>query len=103
MMRNNRGLGLVAPNLRSPLALVPLNVLLSSDIDDNQEGINREVRTSQRRPGSADIQWKIPRSERPVILQLVDQGESLRLIASYYRVSYEAVRRVVRAARDENG
>ena len=88
-----------APNLRSPLAHVPLDVLLLPDTDD----IPFDISIAQRRPGPDNPQWKMPRSDWPTILQLIDQGESLRQIASYYGVSYEAVRRVVRAARNKNG
>ena len=47
----------------------------------------------------ADPRWKIPPSEWGIVLQRVEQGEPLRLIARSYGVSYEAVRRVLRAAR----
>ncbi len=55
----------------------------------------------QRRPGPSHPQWKIPHSEWPSVLRRIEQGEPLRQIASHYGVSYEAVRRVVRAARKE--
>lgn len=45
--------------------------------------------------------FKIPASEWPSVLQRVAQGESLRQIARSYRTSYEAVRRVLSAARKE--
>ncbi len=47
----------------------------------------------------ADPRWKIPPSAWSIVLQRVEQGEPLRPIARDYGVSYEAVRRVVRAAR----
>ena len=47
----------------------------------------------------ADPRWKIPPSEWATVLQRVEQGEPLRHIARDYGVSYEAVRRVLRAAR----
>ena len=46
-----------------------------------------------------DPRWKIPPSEWGTVLQRVEQGEPLRRIARDYGVSYEAVRRVLRAAR----
>ena len=46
-----------------------------------------------------DPRWKIPPSEWATVLQRVEQGEPLRSIAREYGVSYEAVRRVLRAAR----
>ena len=53
----------------------------------------------QRRPGPENPQWKIPPSEWPTVLRRIDQGEPLRQVARDYDVSYEAVRRVVRATR----
>jgi LysM repeat protein len=55
----------------------------------------------QRRPGPDNPQWKIPPCERPTVVYRIDQGESLRQVARDYHVSYEAVRRVVRAARKQ--
>ena len=46
-----------------------------------------------------DPRWKIPPSQWGTVLQRVEQGEPLRHIARDYGVSYEAVRRVLRAAR----
>ena len=45
--------------------------------------------------------FKIPRSEWPQVVQRVAQGESLRQIARSYHTSYEAVRRVLQAYRQE--
>src|SRR5262245_32616225 len=45
--------------------------------------------------------FKIPPAEWPIVLQRVAQGESLRLVARSYHTSYEAVRRVLSAARKE--
>jgi len=51
-------------------------------------------------PKSApDPRWRIPPSGWGTVLQRVEQGEPLRHIARDYGVSYEAVRRVLRAAR----
>ena len=46
-----------------------------------------------------DPRWKIPPTEWGTVLQRVEQGEPLRHIAHDYSVSYESVRRVLRAAR----
>jgi len=46
-----------------------------------------------------DPRWKIPPSQWGTVLQRVEQGEPLRHIARECGVSYEAVRRVLRAAR----
>jgi hypothetical protein len=45
--------------------------------------------------------FKIPPAQWPTVLQRVAQGESLRQIARSYHTSYEAVRRVLQAARQE--
>lgn len=45
--------------------------------------------------------FKIPPAQWPAVLQRVAQGESLRQIARSYDTSYEAVRRVLSAARKE--
>lgn len=45
--------------------------------------------------------FKIPPAQWPSVLQRVAQGESLRQIAKSYHTSYEAVRRVLNAARKE--
>ena len=52
----------------------------------------------QRCPGS-DPHWKIPVAEWPTVILRVEQREPLRRIARDYGVSYEAVRRVLRATR----
>ncbi len=54
---------------------------------------------SQRQPGPDDPHWKIPPSEWSTVLDRIDQGESLRKVARDYNVSYEAIRRVICAAR----
>jgi hypothetical protein len=46
-----------------------------------------------------DPRWKIPPSAWATVLQRVEQGEPLRHIARDYGVSYEVVRRVLRAAK----
>ena len=80
---------------------MPLEVLLSPDVQGCSIDVGKSALASQsqRRPGPANPQWKIPRSEWLVVLHCVDQGETYRQIASRYGVSYETVRRVVRAAR----
>ncbi len=96
-MRRNRR----ATSLQSPLALVPLEKLLLPDEDDAPDENGIAPLGMQRRPGPDNPQWKIPRTEWPAVLRRVDQGETYRQIASHYGVSYEAVRRVVKAARRE--
>ena len=61
--------------------------------------MHQHITEVQRRPGPSHPQWKIPQSEWPNVLYRVEQGETLRQIASHYGVSYEAVRRVVMALR----
>ena len=82
---------------------MPLEKLFASDGNDDLTEKGRAVVGMQRRPGPDTPQWKIPRAEWPVVLRCVDQGETYRQIASRYGVSYEAVRRVVKAARREKG
>ena len=43
--------------------------------------------------------YKVPRAEWSRVVQRVAQGESLRQVARSYRVSYEAIRRILAAAR----
>jgi hypothetical protein len=80
---------------------VPLEKLFVSSGNDGPYEKGRAMAGMQRRPGPDNPQWKIPRAEWPVVLCCVDQGETYRQIASRYGVSYEAVRRVVKAARRE--
>ncbi len=63
--------------------------------------IHEHITEVQRRPGPSHPQWKIPQSEWPNVLRRIEQGESLRQIASHYSVSYETVRRVVRATNEQ--
>src|SRR6266487_883742 len=102
---------------RSPLARIPLEKLCSgsgdllvyqehattsSPLDDPfTAALDHPLLVSL--PGHphsiADPRWKIPPSEWATVLQRIEQGEPLRHIARDYGVSYEAVRRVLRAAR----
>jgi DNA invertase Pin-like site-specific DNA recombinase len=43
--------------------------------------------------------YKVPPTEWPRVVQRVAQGESLRQVARSYGVSYEAIRRILTAAR----
>ena len=43
--------------------------------------------------------FKIPRAEWPRVVQHVAKGESLRQVARSYRVSYEAIRRILATMR----
>jgi hypothetical protein len=52
----------------------------------------------QRRPGPATPRRGIPRDQWPEVLHRSEQGDSLRQIAKSYGVSYETVRRTVKAA-----
>lgn len=57
------------------------------------------VSRPQHHLGSDNPHWKIPPTEWPSVLSRIDQGETLRKVARDYGVSYEVVRRVIRAAR----
>ena len=52
----------------------------------------------QRRPVPAHPQYGIPPAHWPDVLHRIEQGEPLRQIAQDYGVSYETVRRTVKAA-----
>ena len=67
----------------------------SADASGDPVGVSRP----QRHPGPEHPRWKIPPSEWPTVLRRVEQGEPLRKLAAEYTVSYETIRRVVRAAR----
>jgi hypothetical protein len=110
-----------ASNHRSHLALIPLEKLFSERDDillykekssstyadpsgDPFEHVLDDPLVvtsphSQRQSGPDDPHWKIPPSEWSTVLDRIDQGESLRKVARDYNVSYEAVRRVICAAR----
>ena len=55
----------------------------------------------QRRPGPAIPRRGIPRDQWPDVLHRMEQGDSLRQIANSYGVSYETVRRTLKAARKQ--
>ena len=102
---------------RSPLARIPLEKLcsgrgdllvyqehaaISSPQDDPFASTldnPRLVSLPHHSHAGPDPRWKIPPSEWATVLQRVEQGEPLRHIAYDYGVSYEAVRRVLCAAR----
>jgi DNA invertase Pin-like site-specific DNA recombinase len=97
-----------ATNHRSHLALIPLEKLFPDRTDilvyrhPTYELLDSPEPSPlpQRRPGPDNPQWKIPPSEWPTVLRRVEQNhEPLRQVAKTYGVSYEAVRRVLRAAR----
>jgi hypothetical protein len=108
-----------ATNHRSRLALIPLEVFCSHGKDivaygvksielasDNPFGnalSNPQIHTlPQHSSGPDNPQWKIAPSEWPTVVCCVEQNkEPLRQIAKDYGVSYEAVRRVIRAARKQ--
>ena len=106
-----------ASNHRSHLARIPLDVLSSGKVDlllyqehaatfSPQDDLFTSalddpilVSLPDHPHTAADPRWKIPPSQWGIVLQRVEQGEPLRRIARDYGVSYEAVRRVLRAAR----
>lgn len=116
-----------APVLRSRLGLIPLEVFLAHPDDilvfqDKSNYSNHQlapenpfdqvldppqiIRTHQRHREAndpANPRWKIPPSEWSRVLQRIEHGETLRQIAREYSASYEAVRRVVRAAQSQVG
>ncbi|WP_220194401.1 hypothetical protein [Ktedonospora formicarum] len=58
------------------------------------------IPSKQHHPGPNEPHWKIPPSEWPTILRRVERNkEPLRQVALDYEVSYETIRRIVRAAR----
>jgi hypothetical protein len=93
-----------ATSHRSHLSLVPLEKLFPGRNDlliyrhPNVDQLDISS-LPQRRPGLDDPHWKIPATEWPIVLHRVDEGDPLRKVASDYGVSYETVRRVIRAAR----
>ena len=52
----------------------------------------------QSRPGPANPQYGIPPEKWADVLHRIEQGEPLRQIAQDYGVSYETIRRTVKAA-----
>jgi hypothetical protein len=106
-----------ASNRRSPLARIHLEQLCSgradllvyqehaatssSLIDPFSSALDDPIVVSLADHPQAvpDPRWKIPPSEWATVLQRVEQGEPLRHIACDYGVSYETIRRVLRAAR----
>ena len=106
-----------ASNHRSHLARIPLEKLFScrGDLLVYQEhtatSSHRDdpfasaldhpllVSLSGLPPAVADPRWKIPPTAWATVVQRVEEGEPLRQVAHDYGVSYEAVRRVLRAAR----
>ncbi|HEY7420189.1 MAG TPA: hypothetical protein VH593_33740 [Ktedonobacteraceae bacterium] len=77
----------------SPLASVPSGMLLAGSISSIPPIAHHVT------PPVPPL--KIPRSAWPTIVQRAAQGESLRSIARSLNTSYEAVRRVLLAARQE--
>ncbi len=81
---------------------MPLEKLFASQDGVSEIDWSIPMLQSQRHPGPDDPHWKIPHDEWSDVLLRVEQGGTLREIASDYGVSYEAIRRVLRAARAEN-
>ena len=57
----------------------------------------------QRRPGPEKPRYGVPPTDWPDLLHRIEHGETLRQIAQRYGVSYETVRRTVKAARKQQG
>ncbi len=55
----------------------------------------------QRHPGPENPRYAIPPEQWLDVVRLIEQGESLRHVASQYNVSYETVRRVIAAMRKQ--
>jgi len=94
---------------RSPLAEVLLSLqsptnadaaLVSTD-DTPPLSVSPVFPAPQRRPGPATPRRGIPRDQWPAVLHRIEQGDSLRQIANSYGVSYETVRRTLKAARKQ--
>ena len=83
-----------ASNPLSPIAAPPLATLLAGRVSNFLPAKPKHV-------NPPIPLFKIPRSEWPQVARRVAQGESLRQIARSYHTSYEAVRRVLNAARKE--
>ncbi|HZS78685.1 MAG TPA: hypothetical protein VFA41_18885 [Ktedonobacteraceae bacterium] len=60
---------------------------------------HQRPRSSQRRPGPKNPRYGISPEQWPDVLHRIEQGETLRQIAKDYSVSYETIRRTIRAAR----
>jgi hypothetical protein len=61
----------------------------------------KKQRTYQRRPGPKHPNYGIPPAHWPDVIRRVEQGESLRQVGEAYNVSYETIRRVLKAARKQ--
>ena len=75
----------------SPLRWVPLTALLLSPLES--------IPPKHPHINPPPPPFKVPRDEWPRVVQRVAQGESLRQVARSYRVSYEAIRRILAAVR----
>ena len=62
----------------SSLALVLLEKLFASEGNDGFTEKGGAVVGMQRRPGPDNPQWKIPRSEWPLVLRRIGQRETYR-------------------------
>jgi hypothetical protein len=88
---------------RSPLAEVVLPLQSHANVDTApiSSADTPVLPPQQRRPGPATPRRGIPREQWPDVLHRIEQGDSLRQIAKSYGVSYETVRRTVKAARKQ--
>ena len=80
-----------ASNSLSPIAVIPLEKLLSGHVSTSLPQKPKHV-------NPPIPLFRIPRSEWTQVVRHVAQGESLRQIARSYHASYEAVRRVLLAS-----
>jgi hypothetical protein len=68
---------------------------------DEQAASNPPPIIQHRRPGPKHPAYGIPDSEWPAVLyRVIEKKESLRTVATEYGVSYETIRRIIRAARN---
>jgi len=57
----------------------------------------------KRRPGPKHPKYGIPSEHWPMVIhRIVEQKEPLRTVAAAYGVSYETIRRIIRAAAKEH-
>ena len=87
---------------RSPIGAIPLEKL----VPDGEMSFTftpperfEPVIPPQSQTGPVNPRWKLPPSEWPLIVERVDQGESLREIAASYGVTYPVVRKAEKLAR----
>jgi hypothetical protein len=66
---------------------------------DQNHVVDSMLPITNRHPGPAKPRYEIPAEEWPTVLRrVIENQEPLRKVADDYGVSYETVRRIVRAA-----